>query len=111
VLRDILENVERMVQGEIRLAKMELLEEVRGAAGAAQVLMIGAVIAALALAFLLLCAFLLLETTVAPWLAALIVAAGAAGVASLALNIGLKKMQRPRQPRPGALVSRMERTV
>lgn len=90
VVQDILGNVEHLVRAELRLAKTEVRGEIR----AATLVIAGAAIANLALAFLLLCAFSLLEETLSPWLAALIVAAAAAAMASMVTLIGLKRMGR-----------------
>ena len=109
VLQDILGNIDHMVRGEVRLAKAEALNEIRSARAPVQFLAIGVGIAYLAFAFLLLAAFLSLEATVAPWVAALVVAGGAAVIAIVVIAPGLKTVRRESMTCRVRLVSRMER--
>jgi len=68
-------------------------QEVGKARRSASLLIIGSAIAVLALAFGLLACVYLLTTVVAPWAAALIVAAGAGIVAGTLVAVGMKQMQ------------------
>jgi uncharacterized membrane protein YqjE len=93
ILTDIVGNVQQIVRAEIRLATLEVRQEVGKARRSASLLIIGSAIAVLALAFGLLACVYLLTTVVAPWAAALIVAAGAGIVAGTLVAVGMKRMQ------------------
>jgi hypothetical protein len=110
VLQDILGNIDHMVRGEVRLAKAEALAEIRSAAASVRLLAIGVGIAYLALAFFLLAAFLSLEATIRPWAAALVVAAGAAVLATAVIARGITTARREPMTYRVKLVSRTERT-
>lgn len=75
VLKDIISNVQEMVRSEIRLARVELRDEASHAAGAAKLIGIGAGLALLGAAFLLVTVALLLALVMPAWLATLIVGA------------------------------------
>ena len=93
VLTDIVGNVQQIVRAEIRLATLEVRHEVVKARRSATLLTIGGAIAVLALAFLLLACVYALATVVAPWIAALIVAAAAAVVGGAFIAVGMKQMR------------------
>lgn len=75
VLKDIIGNVQEMVRSEVRLARAEVREEVRNAAGAAKLLAIGAGLVLFAAAFLAVTVALLLGLVLPMWLATLILGA------------------------------------
>ena len=93
ILTDIVGNVQQIVRAEIRLATLEVRQEVGKARRSASLLIIGSAIAVLALVFGLLACVYLLTTVVAPWAAALFVAAGAGIVAGTLVAVGMKQMQ------------------
>ena len=93
VLTDIVGNVQQIVRAEIRLATLEMRQEIGKAKRSVSLLIIGSAIAVLALAFGLLACVYLLTTVVAPWAAALIVAVGAGIVAGTLVAVGMKRMQ------------------
>ena len=93
VLTDIVGNVQQIVRAEIRLATLEVRREVGKARRGVSLLIIGGAIAVLALAFGLLACVYLLATVVAPWIAALIVAAAAGIVGGTLFALGMKQMQ------------------
>jgi uncharacterized membrane protein YqjE len=111
VLHDILGNVDLMVRSEIRLAKAEAREELGAAGSSMKLLVAGAALAYLALAFLLVGVFFLVEMIAAPWLAALAVAVGVGGIAAVMIAGGLKRLRRARPARTVALASRMEKVA
>lgn len=100
ILSDIVGNVQQMVRAEIRLAKVELREEVAKAKRGALLLVGGALLGVLALGVLLLAAVYALSTIVAPALAALIVGVVAAVVAGAAAAAGAKQFSRVNLPPP-----------
>jgi hypothetical protein len=109
VFHDVVGNLGRIVRAEVRLAKVEVAEEMVVAAqatgGAAKLIVAGVVVGQLALGFLLLFIVRLLEARVAPWLAALLVAAAAGSVAVVLLASGLKLLKGVNLLPPNALES------
>jgi uncharacterized membrane protein YqjE len=108
VLHDILGNVDHLVRAEIQLAKAEVREELGAAGASAKLLVAGVALAYLAIAFLLVCLFFLLETVAAPWAAAFAVALGTGVVAAMLIYSGLKKIQRARPAHTLTLATRTE---
>ncbi len=94
VLTDIVGNVQQIVRAEIRLATLEVRHEVEKARRSATLMIIGGVMAALSLAFLLLASVYALAAVVAPWIAALIVAAAAGVGGGTFIAVGMKQMRR-----------------
>jgi uncharacterized membrane protein YqjE len=93
VLQDIVGNVQEIIRSEVRLAKAETREEVSKAAKSSVLLGAGLVLAVYAVGFLLLTIVYALETTLTPWLSALIVAVGVMLVAMMAVAMGRKRMK------------------
>lgn len=93
VLQDIAGNVQEIIRSEFRLAKVETREEVSKLAKSSILLGAGLVLAVYAMGFLLLTIVYALETTLAPWLSALIVAVGVMLVAMVTVNLGRKRMK------------------
>lgn len=98
VMHDVVGNVGRIIRAEVRLARIEIAEKLAMAAQAtgraATLLVAGVVVGQLALGFLLVSLLRAIEMMVAPWLAALLVAVGAAAVAAVCLVTGLKQLKR-----------------
>jgi uncharacterized membrane protein YqjE len=94
VLRDIVQNVQDIVRSELRLAKIEIGEELTKAKTAVVLLGISAVGGFLAVFFALIAAVFALSKIVPNWAAALIVAA-AMGIGAAALAYaGRKRLRR-----------------
>jgi uncharacterized membrane protein YqjE len=98
VLQDIVGNLQELIRSEFRLAKMEAGEEVSKAVKSGVVLGAGLVLAAYAVGFVLLTIKDALETTLAPWLAALLVGVGAMIVAMVTVSIGRKRIKQVHMP-------------
>ena len=98
VLQGIFGNVEELIRSEFRLAKAETREEVSKVAQFSVMLGAGLVLVVYAVGFLLLTIMYALETTLVPWLAALIVAVGVMMVAMVAVSIGRKRMKQVHMP-------------
>jgi uncharacterized membrane protein YqjE len=94
VVQDVVGNIGRIVRAEVRLAQIELVDAAHAAVQAAKLLGAGVVVGQLGLGLLLLAGVRGLETVVAPWLAALLVALGAAAISAALLVSGMKKLQR-----------------
>ena len=100
VVHDVVGNLGRIVRAEVRLAKVEVAEEmamaVQAAGASAKLLVAGAAIGQLALGFLLLSFVRILETffNLSPWLAALTIGLGTAALAIVLLATGLSQLKR-----------------
>jgi uncharacterized membrane protein YqjE len=93
VLTDIVSNVQQIIQAEIRLAKVEVRQEVDKAKRSATLLIAGGTVALMALALVFLACVYLLATVVAPWIAALLVATAAGGIGGALIAAGIRQMQ------------------
>lgn len=94
VVQDVVGNIGRIVRAEVRLAQIELVDAAHATVEAAKLLGGGVIVGQLAIGLFLLAGVRGLETVVAPWLAALLVALGAAAVAAALVVSGMKKLQR-----------------
>ena len=93
VVQDVVGNIGRIVRAEVRLAQIELVDAAHATVEAAKLLGGGVIVGQLAIGLFLLAGVRGLETVVAPWLAALLVALGAAAVAAALVVSGMKKLQ------------------
>jgi uncharacterized membrane protein YqjE len=103
VLQDILRNLQEMVRSEVRLAKVEIRDEVRRAVSSSIWIVAGVVGALSAWIFLLWTVTYSLATRMSMWAATLVVAVVMACIASVLVIGGIRKVRRI-QPIP-------ERTV
>ena len=94
VVHDVVGNIGRIVRAEVRLAQIELVDAAHATVEAAKLLGGGVIVGQLAIGLFLLAGVRGLETVVAPWVAALLVALGAAAVAVALVVSGMKKLQR-----------------
>jgi len=108
VLKDIVGNLQQIIRAEVRLATVEVREEIAKARRAAILMIIGGFLATLAIAFLLLAAVYLLATLVQPWLAAVLVALGAAAIGGALLAIGAKQLKLVSLPPPRTVTTVQE---
>jgi uncharacterized membrane protein YqjE len=105
VLTDILGNLEDIVRSELRLAKAELTDELRSAKSSVLGLGIAILASTLTFLFLLLSAMYALRLLLAPWGAALVVAAATALVSVVAFAISARHMRARRNIRPTTAAS------
>jgi uncharacterized membrane protein YqjE len=103
VLQDILRNLQEMVRSEVRLAKVEIRDEVRRAVSSSIWIAAGVVGALSAWIFLLWTVAYSLATRMSMWVATLVVAVVMACIASVLVIGGIRRVRRI-QPIP-------ERTV
>ena len=103
VLQDILRNLQEMVRSEVRLAKVEIRDEVRRAASSSLWIAAGVLGALSAWIFLLWTVAYSLATRMSMWAATLVVAVVMACIASVLVIGGIRRVRRI-QPIP-------ERTV
>jgi hypothetical protein len=102
VIGDVVGNVQQIVRAEMRLARAELREDAIRVKRGATLVAAGALVSVLAIGFVLLAAVYGLATVVAPWLAALIVAAAAGVLAAVCVMGGLKSFKDLGLPRTAA---------
>jgi uncharacterized membrane protein YqjE len=88
VVRDMVGNLEQLLRAEVRLAKAEVRDDVRQTVRALRWRAMGAILGLYAIGLALLGAVYLLATIVAPWLAALAVAAGLGLIAAIVATAG-----------------------
>jgi uncharacterized membrane protein YqjE len=93
VLQDIIGNIEQIIRSEFRLAKTELSEEACKAARPARTLGVGLLIGFYGLGLLLLAIVYGLAIIMSIWLAALIVGAVLAVIASIFISSGATKLK------------------
>ena len=98
LFQDIIGNVQEIIRSEFRLAKAETREEVSKAVKSSVMLGAGLLLAVYAVGFLLLTIMFALETSLARWLAALIVAVGVMIIAMIAVSVGRKRMKEVHVP-------------
>jgi len=93
VLHDIVANVQDIVRSELRLASVEIRQELAKAASAGKVAAAGGVLALFAFALLLLAAVYALALVMPPWLAALTVGIVLAIAGSILISAGSKRLK------------------
>lgn len=94
VLQDILRNLQDIVRSEVRLAKVEIRDDVRQAASSAAWIAAGTIGALSAWAFLLWTITFALSTRMSMWAATLTVALVLAGAAGVLVVGGIRRMKR-----------------
>ena len=93
VLQDIVHNLQDIIRSEVRLAKMELREDLSKTRAAALLLGIGALSGVFGIFFVLLAIVHALSYVVPDWAAALIVAFALAFGAAVAVSRGVKRFK------------------
>jgi len=93
VLHDIVANIQDIVRSELRLASVEIRQELAKAASAGKVAAAGGVLALFAFALLLLAAVYALALVMPPWLAALTVGIVLGIAGSILISAGSKRLK------------------
>ena len=93
VLSDIVGDVQQIIRAEVRLAKVEVREELGKAKRAIAFVSVAGVIGLLSLAFLLLAGVYALATVWPPWAAALAVSVGAALAGAMLFLSGVRQLK------------------
>ena len=94
VLQDILRDVQEILRSEVRLAKAEIRQEATRAAASALWVAVGVVGVVSAWIFLLWTAAYALATILPMWAATLAVTVAMAGVGSVLIAVGLRRLRR-----------------
>jgi len=110
VLQDIVGNLQEIIRSEFRLAKTELKEEASRAAKPVVTFGVGLVFAFYGIGFLLLASVYGLSTVMAGWLAALVVGAILAIVATALLSSSGKKLKSV-NPIPNKTLQSLEENI
>ena len=111
LLRRIAGNLEMIVRAELRLLKVELLDDAAELGGASAFLIMGLGLAQLAIGCLLLSLIYALGTQLSPWLAALLVALGCGVVAAILLQTGRHRLSRMNLSRHQATLTHKARAT
>jgi uncharacterized membrane protein YqjE len=93
LLTDIVGNVQQIVRAEVRLAKVEVQQEVAKARTGAMLVAAGGLVVALALGVLLLAAVYALALVWPAWAAALAVGLAAAGLGAAVAAVGMNRFK------------------
>jgi uncharacterized membrane protein YqjE len=93
VLSDIVGDLQQIIRAEVRLAKVEVREELAKARQGAAMLVMAGVVLALAVGLSLLAAVYALAIIWPPWAAALVVALGVAAIGGLLAITGLHRLK------------------
>jgi len=110
VMQDIVRHVQEIVRAEVRLAKVEIGEEVDKSKASAMMLGVGAITAFFATFFLLFMIVDALSTAMPTWAASLIVAVVLAIAAAVMLSTGMKRY-REIHPAPERTVETMKENI
>jgi uncharacterized membrane protein YqjE len=98
LVKDIVGNLQQIIRAEMRLAKVEVAEELSRAGRAMVLLAIGGLFAAMAVGCLILAAVYGLAHFVQPWAAALLVALGVGAIGGVLAAIGATQLKRVSLP-------------
>lgn len=98
VLKDIGTGIQEIVRSEIKLAKIEVAENVRNARSAAMMLSAGGALGLYAIGFILLAAMFALEIVMPAWLAALIIGVVLLIGAGVGISSGRRRLKAIRPP-------------
>ena len=98
LVKDIVGNLQQIIRAEVRLAKVEVGEELARARRAVALLVVGVLFATMALGCLILAAVYGLAHFVQPWAAALLVALGVGAIGGLLAAIGATQLKRVSLP-------------
>ncbi len=110
ILQDIVRHVQEIVRSELRLATLELRQEVGKAKRSATLIGAGAVSGVLGAVFLLLAAAMALAQVIPGWAAALIVGMSVATLAGVLLHKGVSGFRRI-HPAPQRTVETIKETL
>lgn len=110
VLQDILRNLQDMVRSEIRLARVEIRDEIGQTLSSGVWIAAGAISAVSAWIFLLWTLVYALATRMPLWAATLVVAVVMAGAAAVLVRVGIQKIKRV-QPIPARTVESLKENL
>ena len=108
VLGDIVGNVQQIIRAEVRLAKIEVGEEIARAGRGGVIAAAGAVLCTMALGFMLLAAVYALALVWPAWAAALAVGAGAAVIGGVCISAGLSRLKQVKLAPPKTVATLQE---
>jgi len=108
LLKDIVGNLQQIIRAEVRLAKVEVAEELTKAKHGIVLVVAGALFGTMALAFLLLGVVYFLSHFVQPWVAAVLVALGAGAIGGAFILIGARQLKLVSLPPPRTVTTVQE---
>lgn len=98
LVKDIVGNLQQIIRAEMRLAKVEVGEELTRVRRAMALLAVGVLFATMALGCLILAAVYVLAHFVQPWAAAVLVALGVGAIGGVLVAIGATQLKRVSLP-------------
>ena len=98
LVKDIVGNLQQIIRAEMRLAKVEVGEELTRVRRAMVLLAVGVLFATMALGCLILAAVYVLAHFVQPWAAAVLVALGVGAIGGVLVAIGATQLKRVSLP-------------
>jgi uncharacterized membrane protein YqjE len=98
VLKDIVANVQHIIRAEVRLARVEVRENIFKMKRGAMFLVVAGLLGTLAVGVLLLTAVYALSQVMPPWAAALVVAVVTGVVAAVCAGTGVKSLKQIKLP-------------
>ncbi|HET9217568.1 MAG TPA: phage holin family protein [Terriglobia bacterium] len=97
IFRDIVSHIAEIVRAEIRLATLELKDDVAALKMAAIAIAVGGILAGYGVVFILLSLVAALAVVWPPWLAALAVGLGVAVIGGIVIKVGINRLKLPRK--------------
>ena len=97
IFRDIVSHIAEIVRAEIRLATVELKDDVASLKMAAIAITVGAILAGYGVVFILLSAVAALAVVWPPWLAALAVGLGVVVIGGIIIKVGINRLKLQRK--------------
>ena len=97
IFRDIVSHIAEIVRAEIRLATLELKDDVASLKMAAIAIAVGAILAGYGVVFILLSAVAALAVVWPPWLAALAVGLGVVVIGGIIIKVGINRLKLQRK--------------
>jgi len=110
LLKDIAGNLQQIVRAELRLAKVEVAEELTKARQGVVLLAIGGLFGTMALAFLLLAAVYALEHVMSPWASAGLVAVCVGAISGALIAVGARQLKQITLP-PARTVTTVQENI
>ena len=110
VLGQIADNIQHIVRAEVRLARVEIAEELQNAKRGAVMMAAAGAVALLGCGVILLAAVYGLALVMAPWAAALVVGIATLVIAGISASVGAKAIKRVTLP-PTKVVESIQETV
>ena len=111
LLKDLMADVSALVRQERELARVEMKEKTKIYAGASAMMIVGAILALLAIGVLTACIILAIDLALPAWLAALIVGVAYLVIAGIVILVGRAQLKRAGKPMPEQTIETIKEDV